>query len=81
MRIVLQKQPEKYLSSVSLSVRIKLYKVLDHISRLEGDIKRLAGYENLYRYKLTHYRILFSVNTEDAVITVSAINTRTNIKY
>jgi len=81
MQILLKKQPQKYLSSVDVPTRNKLYKALDQVSRLEGDIKRLKGYDNLYRYKIAHYRILFSIDAEGNIIIVSTINTRTNIKY
>ncbi len=81
MEIKLEKQPRKYLASVDANTRQKLYRALDQLSRLEGDIKRLKGQDNLYRYKIAHYRILFSVNRDGQIIIVSTINTRTNIKY
>ena len=81
MNIKLQKQPQKYLTSVDAATRKKLYKALDQVSQLEGDIKRLKGQDNLYRYKIAHYRILFSIDEAGDIIIVSTINTRTNIKY
>ena len=81
MEILLEKQPRKYLASVDTNTRKKLYKALDQLSNLEGDIKRLGGQDNLYRYKIMHYRILFSIDKEGQLIIVSVINTRTNIKY
>jgi len=81
MRIVLLKQPRKYLAAVDVSTRKKLHRALDRLSRLEGDIKRLAGHDNLYRYKLAHYRIIFSIDAEGKLIIVSTIDARTNIKY
>ena len=44
MEIRLKKQPQKYLASVDEATRKKLYKALDELSRLEGDIVRLGGY-------------------------------------
>lgn len=81
MEIHLKKQPQKYLMAVDENTRKKLYKALDQIKELEGDIKKLKGYKNLYRYKIAHYRILFSLDTTIEIITVEEINTRTNIKY
>lgn len=81
MEIVLKKQPQKYLASVDEPTRKKLYKALEELSRLEGDIVRLGGYTNRYRYKIAHYRILFEWVKGEIVITVIEINTRTNIKY
>lgn len=59
----------------------KLYKALDELSRLEGDIVPLGGKANLYRYKIPHYRIIFEWVKGEIIITVIEINTRTNIKY
>lgn len=81
MDIVLKKQARKYLDSVDENTRQKLYKALDQLSRLEGNIVRLSGTKNRYRYKIAHYRILFEWNKGEIVITVIEINTRTNIHY
>ncbi len=81
MEIRLKKQPQKYLKSVDENTRRKLYKALDELSRLEGDIVPLAGQKNRYRYKIAHYRITFEWIKSEIVITVIEINTRTNIKY
>lgn len=81
MELELKKQPCKYLASVDESTRTKLYKALDQLSRLEGDIKPLHGTPNRYRYKIAHYRIIFDWIRGNIIITVVEINTRTNIKY
>ena len=81
MKIILKKQPQKYLAAVDEKTRQKLYRALDEVSVLKGDIKKLKGYDNLYRYKINHYRILFELDTHIKIITVNTINTRTNIKY
>ena len=81
MEIKLKKQPQKYLASVDNKTRKKLYKALDQLSRLEGNIVRLGGYKSRYRYKLDHYRIVFDWVQGEIVIIVVEINTRTNIKY
>ena len=81
MEIRLKKQPQKCLRSVDENTRRKLYKALDELSRLEGDIVPLAGQKNRYRYKIAHYRITFEWIKGEIVITVIEINTRTNIKY
>ena len=81
MEIRLKKQPQKYLASIDEKTRKKLYKALDQLSRLEGNIVRLSGYKSRYRYKIDHYRIVFDWIQGEIVIVVVAINTRTNIKY
>ena len=81
MEIVLKKRAQKYLDSVDASTRQKLYRALKQLSRLEGDIKRLSGTKNRYRFKIQHYRIVFEWEKGSIIITVIEINTRTNIKY
>jgi len=81
MELKLEKQPQKCLASVDENTRKKLYKALDALSRLEGDIVPISGKKNRYRYKIHHYRILFEWIKGEIVITVIEINTRSNIKY
>ncbi len=81
MKIHLKKQPQKYLASVDEATRSKLWKALDQIARLEGDIVPIRGRPNLFRYKIAHYRIIFEWKKGEIIITVIEINTRTNIKY
>ena len=75
MELKLKKQPQKYLASVDAPTRKKLYRALDSLSRLEGDIVPLKGYANRYRYKILHYRITFEWVKGEIVITVIEINT------
>jgi mRNA-degrading endonuclease RelE of RelBE toxin-antitoxin system len=81
MEVRLKKQPQKYLDSVDTATRKKLYKALNQLSRLEGNIVPLSGQKNRYRYKIAHYRIVFEWVKGEIIITVVEINTRTNIKY
>ena len=45
LEIKLEKQPIKYLASVDQKTRNKLYRALDKLKNLEGDIVRLKGYK------------------------------------
>lgn len=81
MEIELKKQPQKYLDSVDVPTRHKLYTALDELSELGGDIVPLKGCKDRYRYKIKHYRIVFEWHRGDNTIVVIEINTRTNIKY
>lgn len=80
MEIRLMKQPQKYLASVGAKTRILLYKTLEQLKTLDGDIVRLKGYDNLYRRQIEHYRILFSIDREGNNIIVSTTNAETDIK-
>jgi mRNA-degrading endonuclease RelE of RelBE toxin-antitoxin system len=82
MEIILKKQPQKYLAAVDTNTRKKLYKALDKLLILEGDIVKLKGEQNTYRLKIEHYRVLFEYDSKRGeIIIVSTINTRSNIKY
>lgn len=83
IEVQLKAQPRKYLDSVDERTRKKLFKALDGLRELKGDIVKLKGCTNRYRLKIYHYRILFSIDDDGVlqVIVVDTINTRTNIKY
>ena len=81
MLIILSKQAKKYLEAVDEPTRKKLYKALDEVAELKGDIVKLKGTQDIYRYKIAHYRILFRWEKGKIIIEVIEINTRTNIKY
>lgn len=81
MTVTLEKQPKKYLQSVDDATRRKLLKGIENIQSMTGDIKKLKGTANQYRYKIAHYRILYEWRQSENQIIITAINTRTNIKY
>ena len=81
MEIILRKQPQKYLASVDGNTRAKLYRAIEGLRELNGDIVKLKGTKSIYRLKIAHYRILFEYDGKGGVIIVGMINTRTNIKY
>ena len=70
MELKLKKQARKYIEAADAKTRKKLFKALDDISRLEGDIVPLAGAPNMYRYKMEHYRIIFEWIKGEIIITV-----------
>ena len=80
MKIVLRKQPQKYLASVDANMRKKLNLALDGLREMQGDIVRLSGKKNLYRLKIEHYRVIFAYEGGEIII-VETIDSRTNIKY
>lgn len=80
MELKLEKQPKKYLASVDENTRRKLYRALERLKVLEGNIVKLNGTRNMFRMKLDHYRIIFQYNGGEIII-VETIDTRTNIKY
>ena len=80
MEIKLKKQPQKYLASVDAATRAKLDRALEKLKELDGDIVCINPKESLFRFKISHYRIIFSYSGGE-IIVVETIDTRTNIKY
>lgn len=64
MEIKLQKQPQKYLTSVDAPTRKKLWAALEKLKELDGDIVRLAGTQNLYRYRFPTTASYFPMRAE-----------------
>lgn len=81
MEIKLKKQPRKYLARLDEPTREKLFKALEQLANLDGDIRAIKGQPNRYRLKIEHYRITFDWIKGEIIITVIEINTRSNIKY
>ena len=79
LQIVIKKRAEKYLLKVPNHVRERLQQGIEDIANGNGDIVRLQ--DNRYRYKVHHYRILFTLYKDEQIIEITEINTRTNIKY
>lgn len=75
MHYKLEKQPENTLLLLMHPHGQSLYKALDKLRNLEGDIVRLRGTDRLYRLKVEHYRIIFRYNGDGEWIIVETIDT------
>ncbi|MCL2861091.1 MAG: addiction module toxin RelE [Firmicutes bacterium] len=80
LKILFNKQPQKYLNKVPDNVSDKLIKACNGLLTASGDIVKLKG-TNYYRLKIEQYRIIFTYDKELEQILIEEINTRTNIKY
>lgn len=75
MRVLLQKQPQEVLSCADYYARKQYYKALDKVKKLKGDIKRMKGFDGLYRYKNDYCRIHFTVDKRGNIV-VSAMRNK-----
>jgi len=80
MEIIIKKQAQKYIDKTAVDIKQKLLDGIHDIASGKGDIIKLAG-SDMLRYKIYHYRILFTVDTEKEQIVIREINTRSNVKY
>jgi mRNA interferase RelE/StbE len=79
MKVVLDKQPEKYLARQSKPLLNRLLAAIENLSHEppEGDIKRLKGQDRIWRLRVGSYRRLYI--TEQTCIRVVKIAPRGDI--
>ena len=80
---ILLKQAQKTIQRADKTTANRLRKHIERIERNEGDIVKLkltrgGMKEELYRYKIDHYRIIFK-REQDLII--QSITTKTNTKF
>ena len=76
----LKKQPQKYILKADSNTRKKLFKALNGLKALKGDIVKLKN-SNYYRLKIPQYRFIFERDDVIRIISVEEINTKTDINY
>jgi mRNA interferase RelE/StbE len=73
-KVVLSKKAEKQLDDIPnpyyWSIRERLKKL--QYNPRPGGFRKLAGYQDLYRIRISHYRIIYSIY--DDVLKVEVIN-------
>ena len=82
--MTVSKSAQKVLNRADKPTAMKLKKALDNIQNNYGHIEPLKqiqkGMEdNLYRYKMEHYRIIFKKTPNELVI--KSITTKSNTKF
>lgn len=68
-RIVIEKPALKFLQKQPLPQRERLIKAIQGLPDL-GDIKPMAGHENLYRLRVGTYRVLYSLEHDVLIVRV-----------
>lgn len=71
MKIILKKQPRKYLGKLSATQRKHVIEIIYKLP--DGDVKKLVGREG-YRIRIGNLRVLFDM--EENIITIRAIKPR-----
>jgi mRNA-degrading endonuclease RelE of RelBE toxin-antitoxin system len=80
---ILSKQAQKTIQKADKTTATRLRKHIERIERNEGDIVKLkltrgGMKEELYRYKIEHYRIIFKRERD---LVIQSITTKTNTKF
>lgn len=77
-RILLDKPAMKFLQKQPPAQRARLLRAIGQLPEV-GDIKPLAGRENVYRLRVGDYRALYTVEEEQLIVRVLAIGNRGDV--
>ncbi len=76
--ITFEKAPIKFLKKQDRTTQERLLKAINLLP--EGtDIKKLQGYDNLYRTRVGNIRILYSIKKTLKIVNIEDINNRGDI--
>lgn len=62
MTIVYSKQAQKFLNKQSALTRKRITLAIENLP--SGDVKKLAGYKDLYRLRIGNFRVIFNKDGE-----------------
>ena len=82
MKIVLGKQPKKYMALCSLSDYDKINETLTNLENgqgLQGKILKLKGRKDEYRISIPPFRIIFKLDKVNKVMIITKIDTRGDV--
>lgn len=69
MNIEYTKKARNQLNHITDIVIVKrIVKGIDKLKNLEGDIKKLKGYECMYRLRIGDYRVIFEIENGKLII-------------
>ncbi len=73
----------KELRDVPTKLRNRITVSIDEMaeSPFRGDIKKLAGNNNVWRRRIGSYRIFYTANTQEQTVFILGINRRTSSTY
>lgn len=80
MEIYIEKTPKKYLDKLEKSnpkIFMKISEGFENIKTFSGDIKKIG--RNTWRYKIYHYRIIYTIDLAINRITIKEIGPRGDI--
>ncbi len=77
-RIVIEKPALKFLYKQPLPQRERLLKAIQRLPDV-GDIKPMAGHENLFRMRVGTYRVLYSIEHDVLIVRVLTIGNRGDV--
>lgn len=77
-RIVLKKRAKKFMDRLPMPEKRRLVAAIERLPQGE-DIKRLKGYDGLFRLRVGDYRIIYTVDNGELVVYVIDVGNRGQI--
>ncbi len=77
-RIVIEKTALKFLQKQPMPQRERLLRAIQGLPD-SGDIKPMAGHENLFRMRVGAYRVLYSIEHDLLIVRVLTIGNRGDV--
>lgn len=77
-KLIYHKDTLKFLAKQEVNVQKRIAKGLTGLLTIppRGDIKKLKGYQELYRLRIGTCRILFEINHTEKIVYIHAIDSR-----
>jgi mRNA interferase RelE/StbE len=70
-RVVLQPKAKKYFRQLKEPLKGRIYAGLEKLKKdpREGDIQKMQGEVNIYRLRIGDYRVIFTIENKDIIVT------------
>lgn len=70
--IIFEKSAEKFYRKQPTNQRVRILKAIKHLPET-GDIKKLKGFDSLYRLRVGDYRILYTIDRVTGKVLINVI--------
>lgn len=77
-RFIIKKPAKKFIDGLPLNERRRIVNAIERLPD-SGDIKPLQGRNNLFRLRVGHYRVVYSVDNDQFVVYVVDAGSRGQI--
>ena len=78
MKIEIDKPAMKFLARQPKPQQERLLRAISRLSD-EGDIKPMAGFEDLYRLRVGNYRVLYTIENNRLIVRILQIGNRGDV--
>lgn len=76
--IIIKKPAKKFIDKLPMNEQRRIVKAIEKLPNGD-DIKKLKGYNDIYRLRVGDYRILYTVNNNELLIMVLDVGNRGQI--